>query len=145
MKLETNVVVHIVPYVDPLDIDTVKAHFEGWKRAGATQLALRPNYHHKYLTTVLPLGIEKQMFDVFQLAVSNGCISADYDSAMGHWAVSGLSDYILARAMADPAKPFAHWERVLRHVWRAGRNVAAYFRYWRQNSGRLWRAIQTSA
>lgn len=146
LKLETNVVVHIVPYVDPLDLDTVKAHFEGWKRAGATQLALRPNYHHKYLTTGLPLGIEKQMFDVFQLAVSNGCISADYDSAMGHWAVSGLSDYILARAMADPSKPFAHWEAEYCATYGvAAEDVAAYFRYWRCElwEGRLAPAIHT--
>ncbi len=136
MKVEPNVVVQLVPYVDPLDLDTVKEHLEGWKNAGATMLAFRPNYHCKYLTTTIPLGIEKQMFEVFQLAVQNGCISADYDSLTNNWPVTGFSDYVLAKAMADPSKSFEYWaERYYSAFGNAAQEVKEYFEYWRNE---LW-------
>lgn len=131
-KLEPNVLVQMVPYVDPLDVDVVKKHFEGWRNAGATQIAFRPNYHTKYMTTILPLGIEKQMFDVFQVAVANGTISADYDSLVENWPVTGMSDYILAHAMAEPSKAFTDWEdQYCQGYGPAADQVKAYFRYWR--------------
>ncbi|MEX2605729.1 MAG: DUF4838 domain-containing protein, partial [Kiritimatiellia bacterium] len=39
LKLESNVVVHIVPYVVPLKVSVARDLFEGWKNAGATKLA----------------------------------------------------------------------------------------------------------
>ena len=140
LRVESNIVVQLVPYVDPLDLTIVRRHFEGWRQAGATMIALRPNYHTKYLTTTLPLGIEKQMFDVFQLAVSNGAISADYDSLVNNWPVTGLSDFILAKAMADPSQAFDVWaEAYYRAFGEAAGEAQAYFEYWRREvwDGRL--------
>lgn len=132
LKLEPNIVVQLVPYVDPLDVDVVKEHLEGWKKAGATRVAFRPNYHTKYMTTVLPLGIERQMYEVFQAAVANGCVSSDYDSLVENWPVTGFSDYVLARAMSDPVKTFEYWENhYCRGYGAAAGEVKDYFRYWR--------------
>lgn len=134
LKLEPNIVVQIVPYVVPLKLSVNRELFAGWREAGATQLALRPNYHHKYMSGSLPLGIEKQMFDVFQHAYQNGAVSADYDMLMGNWAVGGITDYILAKAMAEPDEPFEHWEdRYCRAFGDAHEEVKRYFRFWREN------------
>ncbi len=135
-KLEPNVVVQVVPYVDPLDPKVAEDLFGGWKKAGATMLALRPNYHTKYLTSVLPVGVEKQMFDVFQVAVRNGCVSADYDSLVNNWPVTAISDYILAKAMMDPSQPFEHWlDEFCSGYGAAAADVKQYYDYWRNE---LW-------
>ncbi len=134
LKLEPNVVVQAVPYVIPLDLNVTEKLLNGWYNAGAKKLAFRPNYHCKYLTTTIPLGIEKQMFDVFQIAVKNGCISADYDSLTNNWPVTGITDYILAKSMADPEKPFSYWENKYYSAFgSASGDVKKYFRYWRNN------------
>ncbi len=134
LKLEPNVVVQVVPYVIPLDLEVTEKLLNGWYKAGATMLAFRPNYHCKYLTTTMPLGIEKQMFDVFQIAVKNACISADYDSLTNNWPLTGISDYILAKAMSDPAKPFSYWEKKYYSAFgNASEDVEKYFKYWRNN------------
>ena len=136
LRLESNLVVQTVPYVIPLESSITEELLGGWQKAGATMLAFRPNYHVKYLTTTMPLGIEKQMFDVFQIAVKNGCISADYDSLNNNWPVTGISDYVLARAMSDPAKPFSHWENQYYSAFgNAADDARDYFRYWRKS---LW-------
>ncbi len=140
LRLEPNIVVQLVPYIDPLDLDMVNRHFEGWRKAGATQLMLRPNYHPKYMKTVLPLGIERQMFDVFQAAVSNGCIATDYDSLVNNWPVTGLSDYVLARSMAEPDRPFEYWAEEYYSGFGTASGVAReYFEFWREElwNGRL--------
>lgn len=135
-KIEPNVVVQVVPYVDPLDPKVADDLFGGWKKAGATMLALRPNYHTKYLTSVLPVGVEKQMFDVFQVAVRNGCVSADYDSLVNNWPVTAISDYILAKAMMDPSQPFEHWlDEFCSGYGAAAADVKQYYDYWRNE---LW-------
>ncbi len=136
-KLEPNVAVVVIPYVDPLDTEHTAALFKGWREAGAQTFGFRPNYHYKYLTATLPMGLEKQLFEVFQAAVANGTVSADYDGDTMHaWPVCGLADYALARAMADPAEPFDHWEDEYASAFGAGAGgVRQYFRYWRRE---LW-------
>ena len=132
VKLEPNVVVQIVPYVTPLDLDVQKKLFEGWRKAGARKMALRPNYHWKYLHGALPLGIEKQMFDVFQIVLKEGVVSVDYDSFKDNWAYSGFSNYVLAHAFAEPGKSFEHWEKEYYQGYgQAADDVKRYFRYWR--------------
>jgi len=130
-KLAPNVFVVIVPTT--ADLAQLEALLGGWREAGARQTLLRPNLILYYETTAMPLGLEKQMFDVFQIARKNGCVGGDYDSLVGQWAVCGISDYILARAMSDPDKPFEYWED---HYYAAFGPAAdeakAYFRFWRQ-------------
>ena len=140
LKVEPNVVVQVVPYVIPLDLKVTEELIEGWYKAGAKKIAFRPNYHFKYHPFPMPLGIEKQMFDVFQLAVKSGCISADYDSLAGCWNLTGMADYVLARALAEPDKPFSHWEDQYCSAFGAASDDAKeYFGYWRKTvwEGRL--------
>ena len=140
LKVEPNIIVHLVPYVIPLDKTIAAELIEGWKAAGATQLAFRPNYHFKYHPMPLPIGVEKEMFDVFQMAYENGCISADYDSLMGSWNLTGMADYILAKSLAEPEQPFEYWEdQYCSAFGDASEDIKAYFRYWRTEiwEGRL--------
>jgi len=132
LKLEPNVVVIIPPYVDPMDVNLIKEWIGGWYDAGAKAISFRPNYHYKYSNGPMPMGIEKQMFDVFQVAVSLGAIAFDYDNQREQWPVTGMSDYILAHAFTDPAKPFEYWEdQYCQAYGSASEEVKAYFRYWR--------------
>ena len=132
VKLEPNIIVHVVPYVIPLDKKTTEDLFRGWQEAGAKHFAFRPNYHHKYHKTPLPMGLEEQMFDIFQLARRFGILSTNYDSLMCHWPVTGLADYVLAKSMSEPDKPFAYWEdHYCSGYGAASEDVKAYFRYWR--------------
>jgi hypothetical protein len=131
-KLEPNVVVLIVPYVLPMDIGVVSGLMEGWREAGAKTLSFRPNFHYKYMASILPIGIEKRMFDIFKLAYDNGAVSMDYDALMENWAVTGLADYVLAQAFTDPDKPFEYWENQYCEAFGpAAADVKEYFRYWR--------------
>jgi len=132
VKLEPNVIVHLVPYVIPLDRQVTEELFIGWKEAGAKHFALRPNYHHKYHKIPIPMGLEEQMFDIFQLAHRFGILSANYDSLMNHWPVNGLADYVLAKSMSEPDQPFEYWEDHYCHGYgAASAEVKEYFRYWR--------------
>lgn len=133
-RVDPNVTIVITPTT--LDLRQLEALFRGWKAAGAAQWVIRPNLTRYYQTTALPIGCEKQMFDGFQAAYRNGVAGADYDRLMGHWAVSGISDYILARAFIEPKRPFEHWESHYCAAYGpAASDVRDYFRYWRTE---LW-------
>ena len=132
VKLEPNIVVHLVPYVIPLDRQVTEELFLGWKEAGAKHFAFRPNYHHKYHKIPIPMGLEEQMFDIFRLAHRHGVLSANYDSLTNHWPVTGFADYVLAKSMSEPDQPFQHWEdHYCRGYGAASEEVKEYFRYWR--------------
>jgi hypothetical protein len=136
VKLEPNIVVHLVPYVIPLDRQVTEELFLGWKKAEAKHFAFRPNYHHKYHKISIPMGLEEQMFDIFQLAHRFGVLSANYDSLMNHWPVTGFADYILVKSMSEPDKKFEHWEdHYCRGYGAAFEEVKEYFQYWR---GEIW-------
>lgn len=136
VEAEPNVLVMLVPYIIPLETGIIDELFAGWRKAGVNRFGFRPNYHHKYNSLSLPLGFEKQYFDVFQTAYRNGTISADYDMLLGHWAVTGMSNYILARAMIEPERDFAYWEAEYAAAYgAAAEQVKAYHRYWREQ---LW-------
>jgi len=134
--VEPNVIAHMVPYVIPLEEKVTREVLEGWREVGLKHMGFRPNYHHKYLTGVMPLGVEKQMLDVFRVAVEHDTISANYDSLVHRWPVTGIVDYILAKGMSEPDKQFAHWEEhYCRAYGPAAEVVKRYFRYWREE---LW-------
>jgi len=131
-KVEPNVLVVIVPTsLDPMEI---KKTFEGWRKMGATQFALRPNYHHYFMTGAIPLGIEKQLYDVAQLAIREGVQKLDFDCLMHNWSVNGFADYILSRTMADPSKSFSDLEQeYFSNFGAAANHLKDYYKYWRNN------------
>ncbi len=131
-RLEPNVAVGMVPTT--VDLDELGAYYEAWADAGATMTFTRPNLTLYYETMAIPIGLERRMFDVLQLAVEHGAIAADYDSLTGMWPVCGMSNYILARAMSDPEKPFEYWEdHYCAAFGSAAEDVKRYFRFWRED------------
>jgi len=131
LKLEPNVAVAMVPTTT--ELDQLEAYYKGWSEAGAKTLLLRPNYHTYFATTVIPPGYEKHMYDVFQTAYKYGARAADYDSLIGFWPITGLSDYVLARTFSDPDKPFEYWtHRYFEAYGPAAPEVEKYFAYWRE-------------
>ena len=133
-KLEPDIYVSMVPTT--FDLAALKKWFEGWRAAGAAAMQMRPNFHWYYATISLPMGYERHMFDVFQLAVANGCISADFDSIKRNWPTTGMFNYILAKQMSDTSKPYEHWEEhYLSAYGAAAPEVREYYRYWQTE---LW-------
>lgn len=133
-KLDPNVVIAVAPTA--FDLRELARWFDEWRAAGATAMVIRPNLHWYYATLPLPLGHEKQMFDVFQLAVKHGCVAADFDSIKRNWPTTGLFNYVLAKTMSDPSQPFERWEeQYLSAFGSAAEDVKAYHRYWRNE---LW-------
>lgn len=134
LRLDQNVVLGVVPTT--VELPKLRQFYESWRACGATKMFLRPNIHHYYFTTTIPMGFEKQMFDAFQVACEYGVISTDYDSLMHHWPVTGIADYIQTRAFSDPSKPFEYWEEhYCSGYGPAADEVKSYFRYWRHE---LW-------
>lgn len=133
-RVEPNVVIGIVPTT--VDLQELEQLYSGWTAAGVTTMFTRPNLPLYYHSTALPIGAEKRMFEVLQLAIRHGAIAADYDSLTGMWPVCGMADYILARSMSDPDKPFEYWEKHYCSAFgAAAADVSRYFRYWREE---LW-------
>lgn len=129
-RVESNVIIGIVPTT--VELGKLENLYGGWEKMGAQKIFLRPNYHHYYYNIGVPTGFEKQMFDAFQSAVKHGCIGVDYDSLMHHWTLSGISDYILAKAISDPSKPFEKWENEYYSAFGpAAEDVKKYYQYWR--------------
>ena len=133
-RVEPNVVIGIVPTT--VELPKLAKLYGEWRARGARTMFLRPNYHHYYATTTIPMGYEKHMYDVFQVAFRNGLIGTDYDSFQHGWPVTGFSDYVLAKTFAEPSKPFEHWEdHYCAAYGAAAGKVGEYFRYWRHE---LW-------
>lgn len=133
-RLDPGVAIGIVPTT--VDLKELGQLYEGWAARGARVTFTRPNLPLYYHSMALPLGADRQMFEVLQLAVKHGAISADYDSLTGMWPVCGMADYILAKAMSDPSKPFETWEdHYCAAFGAAAPEVKRYYRYWREE---LW-------
>ncbi|MHB9138092.1 MAG: DUF4838 domain-containing protein, partial [Victivallaceae bacterium] len=108
------------------------AFYKKWQAKGVQQMFLRPNDQH--CNTGLPMGFEKQMFDHFQVGLKNGIIGTDYDSLHNYWPVSGIADYILAKAHVAPEKPFEYWENDYCSAFGPAKDdIKEYFAYWRNN------------
>ena len=131
LRLEPNVAIGLVPTT--VNLQKLQELYDGWSAMGATMTFTRPNLPHYYHTMAIPLGSERQMFEVFQMALSHGAIAADYDSLMGMWAVCGFADYVLTRAMSEPERPFEYWEQHYCAAFGdAAEDVRDYYRYWRE-------------
>lgn len=130
-NVNPDVIVGFVPSMLNSTSD-VDAFYKKWQAKGVKQMFLRPNDQH--CNTGLPTGFEKQMFDHFQTGIKNGIIGTDYDSLHNYWPVSGIADYILAKAHVAPEKPFEYWENEYCSAFGpAGDDVKEYFAYWRDN------------
>ncbi len=108
-----------------------RKRLEGWYKAGLRKVYLRPNDHHANI--ILPIGIEKMMYDHFRITWEFGMVGTDYDSMYGFWPTTGIADYILARAHIDPNRSFEKLEAEYYSAYGpAAPEVREFFRYWRQ-------------
>jgi Domain of unknown function (DUF4838)/Glycosyl hydrolases family 2, sugar binding domain len=122
----------IIGFVPKLLDDNLDAYYKSWKKAGAKKLFLRPN--DMFIDPGLPMGFEKRMFDNFQTCMKYGAFGTDYDSIHNFWPVSGIANYIIARAVAEPEKTFKHWENEYCSTYGAAApGVKKYYQYWRNN------------
>jgi hypothetical protein len=109
----------------------LEQQYQGWKAAGAKEVYLRPN--HLCDDTGMPLGFEGNMFEKFQLARrAYPLAGTDYDCSWGFRSISGIAEYIMARAFYEPDEPFAHWEDEYCAAFGPARDdVREFYRYWR--------------
>jgi Domain of unknown function (DUF4838) len=129
VKVDDGVIIGFVPRLMDDDLDT---YYKSWAKAGAKKMFLRPNDMH--IDPGLPMGYEKKMFDNFQTCMKYGAFGTDYDSIHNFWPVSGIANYIIARAIAEPKKSFEHWENEYYSVYGpAAPEVKKYYQYWRKN------------
>ena len=129
-RVEPNIIIGFVPSM--MAIEKVQEQYEAWRRMGAAMMFQRPNDQH--INTGLPMGIEKRLFDHFQVGYKNGIIGTDYDSIHRFWETTGLSDYILARAHVYPERSFEeHFNEYCSAFGEAAPDVKAYYNYWRKD------------
>ena len=136
-KVDPAVYIGFVPSM--FEIETLPQMYEKWYKAGARKIFLRPNDFH--VTTTLPMGFEKQLFETFKVGVKYGVIGTSYDSLHGFWDIAGLGDYLIARGNVDPSKDFEHWMKEFCSVYGpAALEVRHYYDYWRKNiwEKKLW-------
>ena len=123
---------YLIYVSDMMDLKKLEADYQAWQKAGARHFLLRPN--HLHMNTSLPMGFEKQLFEAFKIGIKYGVMGTSYDSLHGFWDISGLTDYVLARAHVDPSKDFDHWfSEYCSAYGAAASEVRAYFDYFRTN------------
>ena len=130
--LAENLVVGFAPSV--YSMNALYGLLEAWKEAGLKHFFYRPNRHHFFNIHQLPCGSEKYFFDVFQYFRRSGAFGFDYDSPPPLSPPQFFSDYVIAKGMQDPSRPFEFWEEhYLQSYGNAADEVREYFRYWRKN------------
>ena len=127
-RVEPGIVIGFVPSM--MTWQTTDGMYKAWRKCGAEDMFQRPNDQH--INTGLPMGIEKILFDHFQIGYRNGIIGTDYDQLHGFWAATGIADYILARAHIYPDRTFEqHMDEYCSAYGAAAPEVKAYYAYWR--------------
>ena len=116
-------------------LEELESYYRAWHEAGARSGFLRPNDMH--IDVGLPMGFDRRMFEGFKMAVKYGIFGVDYDSIHNYWPTSGIGNYILARGIYDPDKPFEYWENEYCSFFGgASEEIKEYFRYWRNE---IWK------
>lgn len=129
-RVEDGLIIGFVPSM--LNLEKAETYYKGWIAKGAREIFLRPNDQH--INTGLPMGFEKQLFESFQLGIKYGIIGVDYDALHNLWPITGIADYILARAICYPSKSFQHWEDEYYTTFGVAKeDIKAFFHYWRKN------------
>lgn len=130
-RLDEGIVVGIVP-ID-FTFAGMAEYLDSWKKAGLRTFFYRPNRHWYFRAPETPLGCERYFFDGWKYLYGQGAIGFDYDSPGNVSAFEWFRDYVIAKAMQDPAKDFAYWEdHYMQAFGAAAEDVKAYFRHWRE-------------
>ncbi len=130
-RVTGDIVLGIVPR--DFGMPTIGKYVGGWKKTGMEHFFYRPNRHHYYISE-LPCGFEEHFFNLWQYLYRQGAIGFDYDSPAIVLPPQWFADYVIAKAMQDPEKSFADWEKHYCEAYGAAApEVMEYFRYWRKN------------
>jgi hypothetical protein len=122
-----------------MDLDRLNEDYQNWYNVGARNFFLRPNDLH--LNTNLPMGFDKQIFDAFKIGYKYGIFGTSYDTLHGFWDISGLADYVIARAHIDPTKDYDYYvNEYCSSYGLAAKEAKEYFDYIRKNiwDKQLW-------
>lgn len=132
-KLEKNILVTFCP--TDYRLERLKAQMDGWTKAGAKKIRLRPNLPC-YFSSQLPIGFEEHGYKYITLAQSYPQLVGVNLDRMEACSQSTFSFpfFVMGKAMLEPNKGFAHWERMyLRAFGAAAPEMQKYFAYWRNN------------
>ena len=126
-----DVVLGIVP--TDFTMAALKKYVGDWKKMGMNTFFYRPNRHYYFMHT-FPCGFEKYFFGVFQYLYREGAIGFDYDASDEYYNPTRyISDYVIAKGMQDPSKPYEYWENHYMESFGNGAPyVKKYFHYWRK-------------
>lgn len=107
-----------------------KEDFTAWSRFG-NAMFYRPNTLLANRRVLVPQEWGAHLADFLRFAHGNGVVGTDYDSCKNHWALEGLTYYLLARAHWNPGEFDA--DAAIRDYCRTGfgpaaEPVEAYFR-----------------
>ena len=130
-KPDASLVIGMVP--TDFTMAGIEAYVGAWKNAGLNHFFYRPNRHTYYSLPQLPVGYEKHFFDLWQYLYRSGAIGFDYDSQTETGCFQYFDTYVLLKAMQDPSKTFAHWEKhYMQAFGAAADDIREYYRYWRE-------------
>lgn len=130
-RLHPSTLVEFVPEL-LADFDKTQKLYDDWRAVGMTKMYFRPNDLHWQFG--MSLGLEKRVFEHFQLAVKNGAEGTDYDSLIifGE-GVSDMVNFILAKAHQNPNESFENLENEFLHVFGDAKvEIKEFYRYWRE-------------
>ncbi len=132
-KLEPNILLTFVP--TDFRIERVKEELDGWTKAGAKKIRIRPNLPC-YFNSSLPLGFEKHGWLLFKTALSYpNAVGCNIDNlCAASWGPFGFAYYVMGRTILEPEKPFEFWEKeYLSAFGNAAPFVGKYYEHWRKN------------
>ena len=130
-KLTDDIIVGLVPTY--FSRESISEYYRRWKEAGMKKHFYRPNRRCYYAAPYLPLGYERQFYDIFELINSYGSMGCSEDGAAPASQLGWFSDYVILKAMSEPERPFEYWEDHYMAAFGAAKDdVKAYYRYWRE-------------
>ena len=130
-KLDPDIIVGLVPTY--FSRASISEYYRRWKEAGLKKHFYRPNRRCYYCAPYLPLGYERQFYDIFELINSYGSIGCSEDGGAPVSKFGWFSDYVILKAMSEPERPFEYWEdHYFDAFGPAKEDVMAYYRYWRE-------------
>lgn len=91
----------LIVYVGTGNAEVDLEQFDGWAKHG-NRMLYRPNTLLANRNAMVPQNFGGRLADFLAYVTANGVVGTDYDSCQNHWALNGMTYYLLARAHWDP-------------------------------------------
>ncbi|MDR2676284.1 MAG: DUF4838 domain-containing protein, partial [Opitutaceae bacterium] len=130
-KLNDGVFLFLIPNL-AVPLAELDQYYLDWKNMGAKNAFLRPN--DLCQDTGMPIGFESHMFEKYRMGSQRlSLLGTDYDTCWGFWPTTGITNYIMARAMYRPDRPMSDWDdEYFAAYGAASGDMRNYYNYWRQ-------------